>query len=48
MRAKNSFDKRPNSFQIIPKNDIKRKMLRFKIYIKMFAAGRALKFSLVF
>ena len=28
---KNSFDKRPNSFQTIPKNDIKKRMLRFKV-----------------
>ena len=30
MGAKNSFEKRPNNFKTIPKNEIKGKMLRFK------------------
>ena len=30
MGTKNSFEKRPNNFKTIPKNDIRGKMLRFK------------------
>ena len=35
MGAKSSFEKRPNSFKTIPKNDIKGKMLRFKFNRKV-------------
>ena len=40
MKTENPFNKCPNSFQTIPKNDIKGKMLRPQFRLKKFAAGR--------
>ena len=43
--TKNSFDKRPNNFQTIPKSDIKGKMLRPQFKQGKFAAEHLLKFE---
>ena len=43
--TENSFDKRSNNFQTIPKSDIKGKMLRPQFKQRRFAAERLLKFK---
>ena len=40
IKTESSFDKRPNNFQTIPKNDIKGKMLRPQFKERKFAAER--------